>query len=89
MMWIDYTRKEEDRGLEQLKLSLKTSSLMLKLVKKYDQNKPMYSITSDTKKYLNGINLSTENISENSSSTEKVKQIKTQAKTKIKNSELQ
>ena len=49
----------------------------------------MYSITSDTKKYLNGINLSTENISENSSSTEKVKQIKTQAKTKIKNSELQ
>ena len=62
---------------------------MLKLVKKYDQNKPMYSITSDTKKYLNGINLSTENISENSSSTEKVKQIKTQAKTKIKNSELQ
>ena len=34
------------------------------------------------KKYLNEINLNTDNISENSSSTEKAKQIKTQAKTK-------
>ena len=40
----------------------------------------MYSITSDVKKYLNEINLSTGNISENSSSTERAKQIKTQAK---------
>ena len=42
----------------------------------------MYSITSDVKKYLNKINLSIDNISENSSSTEKAKQIKTQAKIK-------
>ena len=42
----------------------------------------MYSITSDAKKYLNEIILSTDNISENSTSTEKSKQIKTQAKTK-------
>ena len=42
----------------------------------------MYSITSDPKKYLNKINLSTNNISENSSSTEKAKQIKTQVKIK-------
>ena len=42
----------------------------------------MYSITSDAKKYLNEINLNTDNIYENSSSTEKVKQIKTQAKSK-------
>ena len=34
------------------------------------------------KKYLNEINLNTDNISENSSSTEKAKQIKTQVKTK-------
>ena len=40
----------------------------------------MYSIISDEKKYLNEINLSTDNISENSTSTEKAK--KTQAKTK-------
>ena len=32
------------------------------------------------RKYLNQINRSTENISENSTSTEKAKQIKTQAK---------
>ena len=42
----------------------------------------MYSITSDVKKYLNEINLSTDNIPENSSTKEKAKQIKTQAKTK-------
>ena len=40
----------------------------------------MYSITSDAKKHE--INLSTENISENSTSTEKAKQIKKQAVTK-------
>ena len=34
----------------------------------------MYSITSDVKKYLNEINLSTDNISEN---TEKAKQFTT------------
>ena len=78
----------------QLELSLKTSIIgidtylnntndwMLKLVKKHEQNKRMYSITSDTKKYLNEINLSTDNISENSSSTGKAKQVKTQAKIK-------
>ena len=43
----------------------------------------MYSITSDAKGYLNEIKLGTDNISENSSSTGKAKQIKTQAKTKI------
>ena len=42
----------------------------------------MYSIASDAKKYLNETNLSTDNISKNSISTEKAKQIKTQAKTK-------
>ena len=30
---------------------------MFKLVKKHKQNKRMYSITSDAKKYLNEINL--------------------------------
>ena len=55
---------------------------MLKFVKKHAENKRMYSITSDAKKYLNEINLTTENISENSTSTEKAKQIKAQAKTK-------
>ena len=45
----------------------------------------MYSITSDVKKYLNKINLSIDNISENSSPTEKAKQIKTQAKIKNMN----
>ena len=42
----------------------------------------MYSITSDAKKYLNEINHRTDNVSENSSSTEKAKPVKTQAKTK-------
>ena len=46
---------------------------MLKLVKKHEQNKRMYPITSDAEKYLNEINLSTDNISENSSSTVKNK----------------
>ena len=55
---------------------------MLKLVKKHEENKRMYCINSDSKKYLSEINLSTDNISENSTSTEKPKQIKTQAKTK-------
>ena len=45
----------------------------------------MYSITYDAKKYLNEINFSTDNISENSKSAEKAKQIKTQAKTKNTN----
>ena len=86
--------KEWGMGLVQLELSLKTSIIgmdtylnntndwMLKLVKKHEENKPMYSITSDVKKYLNEINLSTDDISENSTSTKKAKQIKTQAKTK-------
>ena len=42
----------------------------------------MYSITSDAKKYLNEINLTIDNISENSRSTEKAKQTKAQVKTK-------
>ena len=42
----------------------------------------MYFIISNAKKYLNEINLNTDNISENSLSTENAKQIKTQAKTK-------
>ena len=42
----------------------------------------MYTITSSVKKYLNEINLSTDFISQKSTSTEKAKQIKTQAKTK-------
>ena len=86
--------KEGGRGLVQLELSLKTSIIgmntylnntkdwMLKLVKKHEQNKRMYSITTDAKKYFNEINLNTDNISENSSSTEKEKQIKTKLKTK-------
>ena len=86
--------KEGGRGLVQLELSLKTSFIgmdtylnntndwMLKLVKKQEENKRMYSITSDAKKYLNEINLSTDNICKNSSSAEKARQIKTQAKTK-------
>ena len=76
-------RKEGGRGIVQLELSLKTSIIgmdtylnntndwMLKLVKKHEENERMYSITSDAKKYLNEINLSTDNISENSTSTEK------------------
>ena len=88
-----FTRKEGGKGLVQLELSLKTSIIgmdtylntngwMLKLVKKHEENKRMYSITSNAKKYLNEINLSTDKISENSASTEKAKQITTQAKTK-------
>ena len=89
-----FPRKEGSRGIVQLELSLKTSIIgmntylsntndwMLKFVKKHDENKHMYSITSDANKYLNEINLSTDNISENSTSTEKAKQIKAQAKTK-------
>ena len=50
---------------------------MPKLVKKHYQNKRIYYTTSDAKRYLNEINLSTDNISENSLSTKKVKQIKT------------
>ena len=40
----------------------------------------MYSITTDEKKYLSGINI--DDISENSSSAEKATQIKTQEKIK-------
>ena len=73
-------RKEGGKGLVQLELSLKTSIIgmdtylnntndwMLKLAKKHEKNKRMYSIASDAKKYLNEINLSTENISGNSTS---------------------
>ena len=87
-------RKVGGRGFVQLELSIKTSIIgmdtylnntndwMLKLVKKHEQNERMYSITSNAKKYINEMNLSTDNISENSSSTEKEKQIKTQAKIK-------
>ena len=87
-------RKEGGRGLVQLEVSLKTSIIgmdtylnntkdwVLKLVKKHEQNKRMYSITTDAKKYFNEINLSTDNISESSSSTEKEKQIKTKVKTR-------
>ena len=55
---------------------------MLKLAKKHEQIKRVYSITSDTKMYLNEINLSTDNISENFSSTKKANQTKTKAKAK-------
>ena len=55
---------------------------MLNLVKKTRAKKRMYSITSDAKKYLHQINLSTDNISENSASVEKAKKIKTQTKAK-------
>ena len=55
---------------------------MLKLAIKHEENKRMYSMTSDAKKYLNEINLSTDNIYKNFTSTEKAKQIKVQAKTK-------
>ena len=54
---------------------------------KKQENKRMYSITSDAEKYLIEINLSTDNIFENCTSTEKAKQINAQAKTK-KNNEL-
>ena len=59
-----------------------TNDWMLKLVKKHEENKRMYSIISGAKKYLNKINLRTDNIYENSTSTEQAKQIKTRAKTK-------
>ena len=59
-----------------------TKDWMLKLVKKHEQNKRMYSITTDAKKHFNEINLSTDNISENPSSTEKEKQMKIKVKTK-------
>ena len=87
-------RKEGGRGLVYFELSLKASIIglntclnntnewMLKLVKKHKENKLMYSITSDAKKYLNEINLGTDIISENSTSTEKAKQIKALVKTK-------
>ena len=42
----------------------------------------MYSVINNVKKYLNEINLNTDNIFKNSSSSEKSKQIKTQAKIK-------
>ena len=42
-----------------------TNDWMLKLVKKHEQSKRMYSITSNPKKDLDEINLSTDNISEN------------------------
>ena len=54
-------------------------------LQKNKQNKRMYSITSNMKKYLNEINLNTDNIPRNSSSTERPKQIKTQTKTKTSN----
>ena len=49
---------------------------------KHKQNKRMHSINSDAKKNLNEINLTTYNISEIFSSTEKAKQIMIRAKTK-------
>ena len=54
---------------------------------KKQENKRMYSITRDAEKYLIEINLSTDNIFENCTSTEKAKKIYAQAKTK-KNNEL-
>ena len=42
---------------------------------KKQENKRMYSITSDAKKYLIEITLNTDNIFENCTSTEKAKQI--------------
>ena len=59
-----------------------TNDWMLKLVKKHEENKCMYSVPAMQKKYLNEVNRSAHNISENSTSTEKAKQIKTQTKTK-------
>ena len=89
-------RKEGGKGLVQLELSLKTSIIgmdtylnntndwMLKLAKKREKNKRMYSITSDAKKYLNEINLSTNNISGNSTSLFLQKQNKLRHKQKLK-----
>ena len=69
-----FPRKEGVGDLCNLNRHLfKQYNWMLKLVKKHEQNKRMYPITSDAKKYLNEINLSTDNISENSSSTVKNK----------------
>ena len=88
-------RKEGGRGLVQLELPLKTSIIGMdtylykandwtfKLVKKHEQNKRMYSIASDAKKYLNEINLSIDKISENSSSTEKQNKLRHKQKLKI------
>ena len=59
-----------------------TNDWKFKLAKKHEENKRMYSITSDAKKYLNEINLSTDNTFENFISTEKARQINTQGKTK-------
>ena len=84
--------KEGGRGLGQLELSLKVSIIgmdtylnntdywMFKLARKHEQNKRIYSITNSAKKHLNETNLSTDNISENSSSTEKAKLIKIHVK---------
>ena len=86
--------KEGRRGFVQLELSLKmsiigidtylnkTNDWILKLVKNMRKINACTLITTSAKKYLNGINLSTDNISTNSTSTEKAKQIKTLAKTK-------
>ena len=88
--------KEGGKGLVQLELSLKTliigmdtylnntNDWMLKLAKKHEKNKRMYSITSDAKKYLNEINLSTDNISGNSTSLFLQKQNKLRRKQKLK-----
>ena len=60
-------RKEWGRELVQFQLFLRTSinGTILKLAEKHRQNKCMYSITSDAKKHLNNIDLSTGNISIN------------------------
>ena len=65
--------------------SSNTNDWMLRLVKKYQQNKRTYSVTTDAIKYLNDISLRTDNTSENSSCTGKAKQIKTRAKTNKNN----
>ena len=88
-----HPRKKGGTGIVQHELSIKTSVLgvdtylnnkngwMLNLVKKDEEKHRMYSITNDAGKKLNKINLSTDNISENSTSTEKPKQTKTNSKT--------
>ena len=70
-------RKDWGRELVQFQLFLRTSingtetylsntnEWILKLAEKHRQNKCMYSITSDAKKHLNNIDLSTGNISIN------------------------
>ena len=84
-------RMKGDRGLVQLELSLATSILgmdthlnntndwMLKLVKNIRKINTCTLLLAMQK---NEVNLSIDNISENSTSTEKAKQIKAQAKTK-------